>query len=255
MFETIITVLKGTVEWQQYEKFGLWNANTLGAIGVVTTSCLEMWGLWQQGRTIWKLRSGESVSVTMFNYTAWYFLFCGIYGAHINSHCSDIQRVHDRTDPASDFGRTLEVQGVPLVGECSRLRVPAATTHDGARATALEGNDLRVALAWHRLRNGSRTARALEDQQSGRRGYSIIQRLLHRSNGVDGVRLFDRRSSAHFQPERHHGYHRHNDRSVVQVPASRAECSAPSFGAVKSDTKGLAMSARPFAILIHRCRN
>jgi uncharacterized protein with PQ loop repeat len=85
LFDTIAALLQGTVEWKNFEQYGFWNVNTLSAIGVVVTTCMEVWGLWQQNRTIWRKRSGYSVSVAMFNYTAWYFLTCGIYGTYINS--------------------------------------------------------------------------------------------------------------------------------------------------------------------------
>jgi hypothetical protein len=89
LFETLSTslasYLKESVEFQAFEAGGFWAPTILASIGVVITSCMEIWGLWQQAMELKRERSGESVSVTLFYFTAWYFLVCGIYGAYVPS--------------------------------------------------------------------------------------------------------------------------------------------------------------------------
>lgn len=62
-----------------------WNALTVGFVGVLLFSFVEGWGVWQQNKTIWKSKSGESVSVIWFTYSTALFGVVFIYGLSTKS--------------------------------------------------------------------------------------------------------------------------------------------------------------------------
>jgi len=51
----------------EIQQFGL-NVVTIGFVGTVIFALVEAWGLWEQNKTIWASRAGESVSVTWLTY-------------------------------------------------------------------------------------------------------------------------------------------------------------------------------------------
>lgn len=63
----------------ELERVG-WDVLTVSFIGTVVTNLIGLWGVWKQNRTIWKTRSGRSVSVTMFSYTTAFFVASVVYG-------------------------------------------------------------------------------------------------------------------------------------------------------------------------------
>jgi len=68
----------------EFEQFG-WNWVTFGFIGAMATALLGFWGIIEQNRTIWKTKSGHSVSVLMFSYGMLYFTAGCVYGVTICS--------------------------------------------------------------------------------------------------------------------------------------------------------------------------
>jgi uncharacterized protein with PQ loop repeat len=62
-----------------------WNAVTLSFIATFVTLVIGLWGLWKQNRTIWRMRSGESVSVIMYSYTTAFFIAAAVYGLQTGS--------------------------------------------------------------------------------------------------------------------------------------------------------------------------
>jgi uncharacterized protein with PQ loop repeat len=67
----------------ELENFG-WNILTIGFLGTIFFTFLEGWGLWQQKKAIWDNRSGKSVSVAMFSYSAVLFAAVFVYGLSEN---------------------------------------------------------------------------------------------------------------------------------------------------------------------------
>src|SRR3989338_9388044 len=86
MFETILNFFTTSVEYQNWG----WNASTFWALGINAFTAIEWWGLQQQNKKIWKERSGESLSVTLFSYVLFAFLAFIFYGVAINSISSVI---------------------------------------------------------------------------------------------------------------------------------------------------------------------
>lgn len=78
MFEFLYTALIHTIE---YEKRGL-NAATIGAVGTIAFTCIQLWALWDQFKNI---KTGKSVSVTWHTYFTADFLAFLIYGSYAMS--------------------------------------------------------------------------------------------------------------------------------------------------------------------------
>lgn len=68
----------------EIQEFGL-NAVTVGFLGTIIFTLVQAWGLRQQSVTIWKRRSGASVSVTYFAYSTAHFTTTMIYGVSQDS--------------------------------------------------------------------------------------------------------------------------------------------------------------------------
>jgi len=68
----------------EIQQFG-WNLVTFGFLGAITMSFLGFWGVFEQGRTIWRTKSGKSVSVTLFAFDSLRFSAGCIYGLTIGS--------------------------------------------------------------------------------------------------------------------------------------------------------------------------
>lgn len=79
-----MTFLKGSVEWREFQQHGFTSLTILSAIGILALTIFEAAAVSMQGWTIWKRRSGEAVSVTLFNFNGSAFVACGIYGFYIN---------------------------------------------------------------------------------------------------------------------------------------------------------------------------
>ena len=77
MFEQVLNFFLTS---EEVRKFG-WNISTFWVIGVNIFTIVEWWGLRKQNKKIWKERSGESLSVTLFTFllfATWAFIFYGI---------------------------------------------------------------------------------------------------------------------------------------------------------------------------------
>ncbi len=70
----------------EFQSWG-YNAATIGFIGTAMFTILEIWGLWQQNKTIWKNpeKRGASVSIPWFSCFATGMTVSAIYGVSINS--------------------------------------------------------------------------------------------------------------------------------------------------------------------------
>lgn len=69
--------------WKEWPQLG-YNAVTIGLIGTVVFTFLEIWGMWEQNATIWRQKSGLSVPVTwMCNSTG---LFAAALAYGLASH-------------------------------------------------------------------------------------------------------------------------------------------------------------------------
>ena len=56
------------------------NALTATFIGIVATNIIGMWGSWKQVESVWKKRSGRSVSVILMAYTVTFLMATAVYG-------------------------------------------------------------------------------------------------------------------------------------------------------------------------------
>lgn len=77
----LIELWKLTVEYQNWGQ----NLATFGSIGVIAFAFLEGQALYNQNNTIWKKRSGASISVPWFGFLACYFGAVLVYGIQIRS--------------------------------------------------------------------------------------------------------------------------------------------------------------------------
>lgn len=68
----------------ELEQLG-WNALTIGFLGTMIFTLIEGWGLREQGKTIWRTQSGQSVSIITFCYFAALFSILFIYGLSVKS--------------------------------------------------------------------------------------------------------------------------------------------------------------------------
>ncbi|MFH1047140.1 MAG: hypothetical protein V1738_02455 [Patescibacteria group bacterium] len=68
----------------EFREFG-WNVVTLTFLIIVISTIVGVWGMWKQMRTIWRRRSGESVSVILFSYAVVYMSAGIVYGFQIGS--------------------------------------------------------------------------------------------------------------------------------------------------------------------------
>jgi uncharacterized protein with PQ loop repeat len=84
MFDAIMTFLKGSVEWQEFRENGFWSFTIISSIGILILTVFEMYGVTMQGLAIWRKRSGEAVSVTLFNFNGSAFVAWGLYGYYVN---------------------------------------------------------------------------------------------------------------------------------------------------------------------------
>jgi len=76
LFDKILEILRSTVEWQSLG----YNALTITFLATLITTSLGGWGYIRQARAVWKKKSGESVSVTLFSYFGAFFLAFLVYG-------------------------------------------------------------------------------------------------------------------------------------------------------------------------------
>jgi len=60
-------------------RFG-WDILTFSFIGTVVTNLIGLWGIGEQNRKVWRVRSGRSVSVTMMSYSAAFLTAAAVYG-------------------------------------------------------------------------------------------------------------------------------------------------------------------------------
>jgi len=74
----VVEFFRNTVE---YQNFGF-NALTISSLATVIFTLFQGWGFWKQNQSIWKERSGKSVSVNFFSYCCFYFFTFIIYGAY-----------------------------------------------------------------------------------------------------------------------------------------------------------------------------
>lgn len=77
----VIHFLKDTVEWQGWG----YNALTISFIATAVFTVLEGWGFLMQNRSIWRNKSGESISVSLFIYFGCLFITVIAYGYCIKS--------------------------------------------------------------------------------------------------------------------------------------------------------------------------
>ena len=77
----VIHFFKNTVEWQGWG----YNALTISFIATAVFTVLEGWGFWMQNRSIWRNKSGESISVSLFIYFGCLFIAVIAYGYYIRS--------------------------------------------------------------------------------------------------------------------------------------------------------------------------
>lgn len=78
--EWLIGLLKSTVEYRDLTTNGFLSVGILTALGVVFFTCLQGYGTWEQGRTIWRKRSGKGVSSVMVIFSTCYFFAFFAYG-------------------------------------------------------------------------------------------------------------------------------------------------------------------------------
>ncbi len=77
----VIHFFKNTVEWQGWG----YNALTISFIATAVFTVLEGWGFWMQNRSIWRNKSGESISASLFIYFGCLFITVIAYGYYIKS--------------------------------------------------------------------------------------------------------------------------------------------------------------------------
>jgi uncharacterized protein with PQ loop repeat len=77
----VIHFFKNTVEWQGWG----YNALTISFIATAVFTVIEGWGFWMQNISIWRKKSGESISVVLFIYFGCLFTTVIVYGYYINS--------------------------------------------------------------------------------------------------------------------------------------------------------------------------
>src|ERR1700741_3343643 len=73
-------MFRAALAWTaEYQKGG-WNLSTLSFALAAVMTVVETWGIVEQGRTIWRLKSVNSVESEMFLHLFPYFLLCALYG-------------------------------------------------------------------------------------------------------------------------------------------------------------------------------
>ncbi len=77
----VISFFNNTVEWQGWG----YNALTISFIATAVFTVLEGWGFWMQNLSIWRNKSGESISVSLFIYFGCLFITVIVYGYYIKS--------------------------------------------------------------------------------------------------------------------------------------------------------------------------
>ncbi|MDA2922561.1 hypothetical protein MYX07_04835 [Patescibacteria group bacterium AH-259-L07] len=68
----------------ELQQFGF-NVVTVGFLGTVFFTFVQAWALWKQKKAIWDNKSGQSVNIIWFSYTAASFVRMLIYGVAIQS--------------------------------------------------------------------------------------------------------------------------------------------------------------------------
>lgn len=76
------------MDWQNWQAFTFWrewsqlgyNITTVGLLGTVFFTFLEAWGMWEQNTTIWRQKSGLSISVIWMSNSTALFASVLIYG-------------------------------------------------------------------------------------------------------------------------------------------------------------------------------
>ena len=76
-----IHFFKNSVEWQGWG----YNALTISFIATAVFTVLEGWGFWMQNLSIWRSKSGASISVSLFIYFCCLFITVIAYGFYIKS--------------------------------------------------------------------------------------------------------------------------------------------------------------------------
>lgn len=79
--EWLIDLLESTVEYREFTENGFFSLGILTALGTVAFTFAQAYGAWEQGRTIWRKRSGEGMSSIMILYSTCYFFAFIVYGA------------------------------------------------------------------------------------------------------------------------------------------------------------------------------
>lgn len=75
-----LETLKATAEYQEWGWIMFFTIS-----GTTTFSILSFWALWGQIKKMWSSRSGESLYISWFSYSLFFFIALTIYGFHINS--------------------------------------------------------------------------------------------------------------------------------------------------------------------------
>ncbi|XOU94173.1 MAG: SemiSWEET family transporter [Candidatus Kerfeldbacteria bacterium] len=72
------------MNWIEINNFG-WNAQTIGAVGILVFVGWNVWAMLKQNKLIWSKQKGTSVSIVWFAYFAGYQLIGVVYGFEIKS--------------------------------------------------------------------------------------------------------------------------------------------------------------------------
>ena len=73
--------IQGTLEYQHWG----WNSLIIGSAGTIIFTFFEGWGILKQNESIWREKSGESVSVSWFSFLGFFFFAFILYGVHLKS--------------------------------------------------------------------------------------------------------------------------------------------------------------------------
>lgn len=76
----------------EYQNWG-WNSVTIGSLGTIIFTFVELWGLHKQNQTIWQKQSGQSLSVSWFSFFFFASVAFSFYGLHIRSIASILNGV------------------------------------------------------------------------------------------------------------------------------------------------------------------
>ena len=80
MFEWIVGLLKSTIEYQGYLENGWTSPVVFTACAASAFTVFQGYGLWKQGRVIWREKSAQGISILMALYFFFYFAAMIFYG-------------------------------------------------------------------------------------------------------------------------------------------------------------------------------